>query len=59
MEPSYHPKIILMTAVYKKTSYKYEARSYGVDEYVTKPFEIDDLLHHVARLAESIAEVKS
>jgi DNA-binding response OmpR family regulator len=39
------PKVILLTAVYTKKSYKWEARGrYGADEFLTKPFELSALL---------------
>ncbi len=48
------PKVILLTAVYTKTSYKWEAKSkYGADDLVTKPFEVADLL---ARIEKHLAD---
>ena len=39
------PKVILLTAVYTKKNYKWEARGqYGADEFLTKPFELSALL---------------
>lgn len=39
------PKVILLTAVYTKKSYKWEARErYGADDFLTKPFELAELL---------------
>ena len=47
----YRPKIILMTAVYKKLHYETEARQkFGVDVYLLKPFEMPVLLDHVRKL---------
>jgi DNA-binding response OmpR family regulator len=45
-----HIPIILMTAVYKKTSYKVEGKKYGADDYIQKPFEFPDLLAKIERL---------
>ncbi|MEW6365954.1 MAG: response regulator [Acidobacteriota bacterium] len=42
--------LILMTAVYKKTSYKMEGKGYGADEFLMKPFELSDLAQSVGRL---------
>jgi Response regulator containing CheY-like receiver, AAA-type ATPase, and DNA-binding domains len=55
LDPSYHPKVILVTAVYKRATYRYEAAKAGVDQYLTKPFQIEELLQHVARLAGASA----
>ena len=45
-----HTPLILMTAVYKKTSYKMEGKGYGADEFLMKPFELRDLAVSVGRL---------
>jgi DNA-binding response OmpR family regulator len=45
-----HIPIILMTAVYKKTSYKVQGKKYGADDYIQKPFEFPDLLSKVEKL---------
>jgi CheY-like chemotaxis protein/curved DNA-binding protein CbpA len=38
------PKVILLTAVYTKKNYKWEARQqYGADDFLTKPFELSEL----------------
>lgn len=52
---TYEPKVILMTAVYKKLHYQSEAKlKFGVDEYMVKPFEIEDLLTNVHKLLGEI-----
>ena len=51
LDPAYQPKIMIVTAVYKKKSYEYEAVGLGADEYLTKPFEVEDQLERVGRLA--------
>ena len=38
IDADYHPRIALMTAIYKHTRYQNEARlKYGVDDYLIKP----------------------
>ena len=38
MAPQYHPKIVIVTAVYKTQKYRSEARlQFGVDHYLIKP----------------------
>jgi CheY-like chemotaxis protein len=55
LDPAYQPKVVIVTAIYKKKSYQYEAKSIGVDEYLTKPFQVEELLERVARLAGATA----
>lgn len=44
IEPSYRPRIVLITAVYKHNRYQSEARlKYGVDQYLVKPFTRDQI----------------
>jgi CheY-like chemotaxis protein/curved DNA-binding protein CbpA len=39
------PKVIMLTAVYTKPAYKWEARDkYGADDLLTKPFKVPELL---------------
>ena|SRR5581483_4711903 len=38
MGPEYHPRIVIMTAVYKSQKYRSEAKlQFGVDHYLIKP----------------------
>jgi CheY-like chemotaxis protein len=38
IDPAYHPRIVLVTAVYKHSRYQTEAKlRYGVDQYLVKP----------------------
>jgi CheY-like chemotaxis protein len=59
------PKVILLTAVYTKRNYKWEARGqYGADDLLTKPFELSKLLaciekHLADRALESPAMKRS
>jgi len=47
--PDYEPVIFLVTAVYKSYRLRTEAiQQYGVDEYMEKPIEPEDLIHAVA-----------
>ena len=44
------PKVIMLTAVYTKMNYRFEARErYGADELLTKPFEVALLLQCIER----------
>lgn len=43
-------KLMVMTGVYKKYRYRLEARDAGVDEFVEKPIDFDDMLIKVSRL---------
>ena len=44
------PKVIMLTAVYTKLNYRFEARDrYGADELLTKPFEVANLLKCIER----------
>jgi CheY-like chemotaxis protein len=48
--PKEPPKVVLMTAVFKKRSQEYEARDlYSVDDFLKKPFEIPDLLEAIKK----------
>ncbi|MEN3336324.1 MAG: two-component system, NtrC family, response regulator AtoC [Blastocatellia bacterium] len=48
MQPA--PKVIMLTAVYTKLNYRFEARDrYGADELLTKPFEVANLLKCIER----------
>jgi DNA-binding response OmpR family regulator len=50
---AYQPKVILMTAVYKKYQYQIESKKkHGVDEYLVKPFDISILINHVHKFVE-------
>jgi DNA-binding response OmpR family regulator len=43
--------IIIMTAVYRNLRYKYEVKGdYGANEFVTKPFDIEDLVKRIKEL---------
>ena len=48
MQPA--PKVIMLTAVYTKLNYRFEARDrYGADDLLTKPFEVSNLLKCIER----------
>lgn len=42
--------IIMMTAVYKKTQYKLRSKQWGIDAYLTKPFNVKELLSTIVAL---------
>ena len=44
LDPSYHPRIAIITAIYKDAHYRSEARQkYGVDHYLVKPVTRDQV----------------
>jgi two-component system response regulator MtrA len=44
------PKVILLTGVYKKLTYKYEVmKEYGADDFLIKPFKVADVLASVQK----------
>jgi DNA-binding response OmpR family regulator len=48
------PKVILLTAVYTKPSYKWEAKNdYGADDMIPKPFVVADLLWRIEQQLSS------
>lgn len=42
--------IILMTAVYKKSKYKMQGKTYGADDFIEKPFDLPILLSKINKL---------
>lgn len=42
--------ILMMTAVYTKMKYYYQAQECGVNAYMVKPFKMDDLISKVSKL---------
>lgn len=40
-------KVILMTAVYKGPSFRFEARDCGADDFIEKPIDMKDLLSRI------------
>ena len=52
IDPSYSPRTMIVTAVFKALWYRHQALSeIGIDEYLTKPVRMDELLARVERLA--------
>jgi CheY-like chemotaxis protein/curved DNA-binding protein CbpA len=51
------PKVIMLTAVYTKPAYRWEAREkYGADELMTKPFNVSELLAVIEKhLGQAVA----
>ncbi len=48
-------RVMILTAVYKKYKYKGKVeRDFGVDEYLDKPFQLDELLEALRRMASSL-----
>lgn len=48
--PKYkHIPVILMTEVYKRLTYKLEARRFGADDFIEKPFEYPELLTRIQK----------
>jgi DNA-binding response OmpR family regulator len=55
IDVSYHPRIALMTAIYKHTRYQNEAKlKYGIDDYLIKPVA-PQLLAGLVRRAQAAA----
>jgi DNA-binding response OmpR family regulator len=53
---SRHVPIVIMTAVYRGWRFAQDAReSYGAEDYVEKPFRVDELLHRLERVLETTA----
>lgn len=48
-----HTPVILMTAVYKKSKYKLEGKSYGADDFIEKPFDLPILLSKINKFFPS------
>jgi len=48
--PDYHPKVFIVTAVYKSRRWESEARQqYQVQEYLEKPLQPEDLIAAIQR----------
>ncbi len=53
---SRHVPIVIMTAVYRGWRFAQDAReTYGAEDYVEKPFRVDELLHRLERVLEATA----
>ncbi len=53
LDPAYAPRTVIVTAVLKALRYQHQALTeIGVDEYLTKPVRVDDLLFRLSRLHE-------
>lgn len=51
LDANYHPRIALITGIYKGTPYQNEARlKYGIDDYLLKPISTDTLRELIARM---------
>jgi sigma-B regulation protein RsbU (phosphoserine phosphatase) len=49
-------KVILMTAVYKGTAFKFEAKNCGADSFIEKPINTNELLAFLDEMFESTQE---
>ncbi len=54
-EQSEHLPIMMMSAIYRKSSYHQEAIDAGADEYMVKPFEPEELIQKIKRLLAGVA----
>jgi DNA-binding response OmpR family regulator len=55
IDANYHPRIAIMTAIYKHTRYQNEARlKYGIDDYLIKPV-LPQSLAGLVRRAQAVA----
>ena len=52
MEQGRNIPILMMTAVYTKMKYYYQAQECGVNAYMVKPFKMDDLISKVSKLLD-------
>ena len=53
LDPSYRPRIVMMTAIYKHMRYQNEAKlKYGIDDYLVKPIN-EEQLNGIVRSARS------
>jgi len=51
-----HVPIVIMTAVYRGWRFAQDAReSYGAEDYIEKPFRVDELLHRLEAVLEATA----
>jgi CheY-like chemotaxis protein len=59
IHPDYHPRIVIMTAIYKHIRYRNEARlKYGIHDYLVKPLEIAEL-DRLLEMKPALAEMAS
>ena len=49
-EQGEHPPIMMMSAIYRKGSYRQAAIDAGADAYMIKPFEPEELIQNIKRL---------
>ena len=51
LDASYHPRIAIITAIYKGTQYQNDARlKYGIDDYLLKPITTEALRDLIDRV---------
>jgi len=50
-----HPPILMMSAIYRKGSYRQAAIEAGADDYMIKPFEPEELIKNIKRLLTGAA----
>lgn len=51
LDRNYHPRIVIITAIYKGTQYQNEARlRYGINDYLIKPVKTESLREIVRQM---------
>ena len=60
LDGGYHPRIVLMTAIYKHIRYRNEAKlKYGITDYLVKPIDPNELDRVLGVQPAELAEIAS